>query len=200
MTGAWHSEPGANLLFSVMVHPKGLSASEGFVVSRMAAVALCQALGPEYRIKWPNDIFHLDRKVAGILIENELRNKHNAQSIIGCGRNVNQRTIDPTHAPTATSVSLIEGRTIDREALLRSVVHEFDCALRLVDEGQRERISESYDSRIYRLGQRQTFEDEGGRFEAVIEGVRPTGHLALRLAESGERRRYAFKEVKYIIG
>ena len=92
---SWYSEAGRNLLFSVLTEPRGVLASEAFILSQAMALAIARTLEkrlPErgVRIKWPNDIYVAGRKVCGILIENDLQGKRLVRSIIGCGINVNQ--------------------------------------------------------------------------------------------------------------
>ena len=51
---------------------------------------------------------------------------------------------------------------------------------------------------LYRVNDYYWFEDNNGRFRAMIEDVLPSGHLVLRTLESDEERRYAFKEVAFV--
>ncbi len=102
----WESEPGRNLLFSMLYYPPaGLPPSRQFQISKAVAVAVAETVDrlldgydhPEVCIKWPNDIYVGDRKIAGILIENALQSSTRiAHSIIGVGLNVNQREFRPT--------------------------------------------------------------------------------------------------------
>ena len=73
-TNRWESERAKNLLFSLRLMPKSLPARRMFAISEVAALAVRDALNafaPGFRIKWPNDIYYEDSKVAGILIEND---------------------------------------------------------------------------------------------------------------------------------
>ena len=83
-----------------------------------AGVAVCEALEPllpgeELGIKWPNDIYIGDRKVTGILIENDLMGPYLSRSIIGIGLNVNQTRFDPA-LPNPTSLAAEAGHPFDR--------------------------------------------------------------------------------------
>ena len=55
-----------------------------------------------------------------------------------------------------------------------------------------------YKSLLYRLGQEHGYSDKDGTFRATLTDVEPSGHLVLQ-DSNGTTRRYAFKEVKYII-
>jgi len=95
-TNSWESERGKNLLFSLLVNPASLPAAQAFVLSEAIALSIREAITPfireEVTIKWPNDIYVGDCKIAGILIENTLQGSAVARSIIGCGVDVNQET------------------------------------------------------------------------------------------------------------
>lgn len=95
-TNSWDSERGKNLLFSLLVNPASLPAAQAFVLSEAIALSIREAITPfireEVTIKWPNDIYVGDCKIAGILIENTLQGSAVARSIIGCGVDVNQES------------------------------------------------------------------------------------------------------------
>ena len=94
-TNSWESERGKNLTFSLLIHPTEVPASRQFVISEWVSVALCETLEHyiynKVEIRWPNDIYVGDRKIAGILIENTLKGNHIKDSIIGIGLNVTSR-------------------------------------------------------------------------------------------------------------
>ena len=90
---SWESEAGKNLTFSTVLYPTALEARKQFCLSMLAALACHEALSnytDGFSIKWPNDIYWKDKKIGGILIENELEGKYITQCIIGIGLNINQ--------------------------------------------------------------------------------------------------------------
>ena len=93
----WESQPGKNLLFSLLVHPRHIPVDRMFVLSEVLALAVRDALNYQLsiinyplKIKWPNDIYYGDRKLCGMLIENELRGNQIERCVMGAGINVNQ--------------------------------------------------------------------------------------------------------------
>jgi len=73
MGNSWYSGKGDNLLFSLLIYPIEIPANEQFIISRTISLAIKNTLDQftdDIRIKWPNDIYWKDRKIAGILIEN----------------------------------------------------------------------------------------------------------------------------------
>ena len=93
-TNSWECEPYANLAFSVLFHPKRIPAASQFIISMANALALRDALSAYVEgitVKWPNDIYWKDYKMAGTLIEPSLQQGHVGRCIIGTGINVNQK-------------------------------------------------------------------------------------------------------------
>ena len=89
----WESEAGKNLLFSIVLYPHEIPIHEQFVLSEIASLSIKNILAKYtdgISVKWPNDIYWNDRKIAGILIENSLKKNEINYSIIGIGLNINQ--------------------------------------------------------------------------------------------------------------
>jgi BirA family biotin operon repressor/biotin-[acetyl-CoA-carboxylase] ligase len=123
----WEAPPESSLLVSVVLHsPGGPEDAHGAVIA--TAVALARALrrvaGIEAGIKWPNDLLIGERKVAGILAEQE-----GDAVVVGLGVNVNWEEFPPELAETATAINLASGRTVDRDALLDALLAELAAAL-----------------------------------------------------------------------
>jgi BirA family biotin operon repressor/biotin-[acetyl-CoA-carboxylase] ligase len=75
----WSAPPGTSILCSVVIrdHPRMLPLSAG--------VAVAEIVGPDARVKWPNDVLVEGRKVAGILVEGR---PQEAWAVVGIGVNV----------------------------------------------------------------------------------------------------------------
>ncbi|MCD8302104.1 MAG: biotin--[acetyl-CoA-carboxylase] ligase, partial [Prevotellaceae bacterium] len=181
-------------------HPIMLDAADIFLLSQTACLAICKALeryGKGVSIKWPNDIYWGDRKMVGILIENELAARKVSESIVGVGVNVNQRHF-PLGLPNPTSLALELGHEVERGEVLEGIVAEFCALYDALGQGMGERVREEYLSRLYRRGEACRYRDQDGEFTATLLTVETGGHLVLR-DEGGTLRRYAFKEVNFII-
>lgn len=71
----WESEPGKNLMFSIILYPDFLPANRQFLISQIAALSVKETLDAYVdgiTVKWPNDIYWHDQKICGMLIENDL--------------------------------------------------------------------------------------------------------------------------------
>ena len=189
----WESERGKNLTFSMLIHPQGIPANRQFSISMAVSLAICEALGQhigDLSIKWPNDIYWRNGKICGILIENTLHGTMIRDCIIGVGLNVNQRTFQ-SDAPNPVSLWQICEYETDCELLLKGILRSFGKYL-----GQD--VKEQYISMLYRRRGFHPYADQQGAFMAEIVDVEDDGYLLLR-DDNGLQRRYAFKEVTYII-
>ena len=192
-TNTWESERGKNLLFSVLLHPCQVPANRQFHISMAMSLAICDALGQhigDLSVKWPNDIYWGDGKIGGILIEHRLHGAMIRDSIIGVGLNVNQRVFR-SDAPNPVSLWQICEHETDREQLLRDILEAFG---RYMEQDVKAR----YLSLLYRRRGFHPYCDSDGAFMAELVTVEDDGHLVLR-DDDGQQRRYAFKEVSFVI-
>ena len=214
----WESARGENLLFSLRVMPRSLPARRVFALSEAAALAVRDALdvaasasrqprvGTQhpmpggFTVKWPNDVYFGDSKVAGILIENDLQADRVRSSVIGIGINVNQHRFTGD-APNPRSLADIVGHDVSRRRVLERFMECFMHYMRQLDSGDEtalDSLHEHYKKHLYLRGKKHKYIDEMGIFCATLTDVEPSGHLIL-VDDEGARRRYAFKEVQYVL-
>ncbi|MDD4609083.1 MAG: biotin--[acetyl-CoA-carboxylase] ligase, partial [Bacteroidaceae bacterium] len=123
---SWEATSGENLLFSILLEPSFLAAKEQFYISKLIAVSIQEVLSHYLQgvtIKWPNDIYWNQQKIAGILIEHELEGTQLTSSIIGVGLNVNQ-TAFHSGAPNPVSLRQIIGKKMARRTLLTRILQQ----------------------------------------------------------------------------
>lgn len=162
-------------------------------ISMAVSLAVTDALGQyigDLSVKWPNDIYWRNAKICGMLIENRLKGMQICDSIAGIGINVNQREFQ-SDAPNPISLWQITGQETNRQALLEDIICRMESYM-LQD------VRERYMQTLYRRKGFHPYCDAQGAFMARIEDVEEDGHLVL-MTEDGERRRYAFKEVSFVI-
>ncbi len=198
---SWESERGENLLFSIYVTPKFLPCQQQFFLSQAAALAVTDALaeeGIEAKIKWPNDIYAGDRKIAGMLIENSVgMNGSLLDSIIGIGLNVNQ-TKFISNAPNPVSMKQLTGKTFDREEVLNHILKAFEKRYDALEAGRWEAGREDYLERLYRWKEQHPFRDAQGVFTGEIIQVEADGTLWVK-RENGQVGKYLFKQIEFIL-
>lgn len=208
----WESERGANLLFSTLLRTPDVPVGRQFFISMAVSVALCDAINRvagELRnplsVKWPNDIYAGDRKLAGILIENTLEGAHIAFSVAGVGLNVNQQVWHGS-APNPTSLLLQTGRRHEPQDLLDAFL---DCLpARLAGK---EMTRSTYIGSLYRrtglwpYAEREVSTEPtmnsnvtDGAFWAETAGITPQGELVLRM-QDGTIRQFHFKQIRFVL-
>lgn len=199
---SWESDYDLNALFSIYCRPTFIRPSQQFIISQCIALAVQEVVEGEgvqdVSIKWPNDIYVGDRKVAGILIECDIMGKGLNNCIIGVGINVGQRRFR-SDAPNPVSIRQITGREHDWQEVMFNVCYTFQRYYQMVRDGKGEQVVNRYMQRLYRREGFHPYIDADGRFMAEIASIEPTGHLVLR-REDGTLSRYEFKEVKIDLG
>ena len=205
----WESARGENLLFSFLFRPEHITAGEQFFLSEIACLAVAHTLDAYTEgisVKWPNDVYHHDRKICGMLLRHTLSGAQISATLVGIGLNLNQKQF-LSDAPNPVSLRQIIGRPVDREEVLCHFAHHFDRLLRAVtppdpDErlAQRQRLHREYLRRLYHRDGAHDYVDtaSGETFSAHIVDVAPTGQLTLRTTD-GRLRHYHFKEVRFVV-
>ena len=183
---SWESEADKNLLCSILLPPD----KDLYFLNIAVGVAILRVIGEDFTIKWPNDIYYGDKKVAGILVENAILGNEVKYSIAGIGLNVNQTTF-VSDAPNPISLKQITGKEYDIDALMQQVYAK-------VQETLNEEVWEKYKNHLYRRDGFWKYEDQNGIFEARIIDVLPTGEIVL-CDRNGQNRTYGFKQIKYIL-
>lgn len=198
---SWSSAIGNNLTFSLVIEPENLPAEKQFYISKIVSISVIETLrnsGLSAEIKWPNDIYINDQKVAGILIENDLQGANITKSVLGIGLNVNQEIFDPS-LPNPTSMHLEAGKSFDREILLKEILTRILKWNQALTDDRFAEIDEVYSRFLYRRKGEFLFREPAGKpFEASIVKVESSGELILYRSD-GIQKGYFFKEVEFII-
>ena len=154
---SWESEAGKNLLFSIALNVNYLEAEKQFKISQAVSVAIIEILSKfidnkQLSIKWPNDIYFGDNKLAGMLIQNTIEGRMMGVSIIGIGLNVNQLSFSKD-IPNPVSLKMITGKDFDLDNLLNILIINIKKSVEsLNSEKNQEEINEKYISKSYRFG------------------------------------------------
>ncbi len=194
---SWLAEEGKSLSFSIIFKPK-VSVFQQYYLNKAISLGVCEGitfLGLNSKIKWPNDIYVGDKKVAGILIENSLRGSLLQESVVGVGVNVNQDDFTKD-LPNPVSLKQVLQKTFDIEFLLKEICFYIEKRYMQFKAGHFEKIDADYHSVLYRYEKIQTFQVGNERFEAQILGVDKTGKI--KLLHDGDLVVYAIGEVDFI--
>ena len=154
-----------------------------------------------FHLKWPNDIYWKDKKICGILIENDLSGHHIKRSIAGIGININQEVFN-SDAPNPVSLKQITGKEHDRYEILAHILRRVQIyynSLQMEDFAvYSDEISTRYARSLFRRRGLHPYEDANGKFLARLLRVEQDGRFVLE-DEGGSEREYLFKEVQYIL-
>ncbi len=193
----WESAPHRNISMTVLLKPAHLEASRQFAVSMVIALGCFDFISRytgNVSIKWPNDIYVGDKKIAGILIEHKITGMYIGHSICGVGININQEYFY-SDAPNPVSLFQLLGHTLPLQQALEELLACIDT--RYADIGNYTTLERDFLHHLYRGTGIHRWEDAHGQFQASIAGLDEYGQLRL-LDNEGHERLYAFKEVSYL--
>ncbi len=195
----WESAPGRNLSLSVILYPNFLKPTEQFMLNKAISLGvrsfLDELTNKTVFVKWPNDLIINGKKLAGILIQNNLLSTQINSSIIGLGINVNQQIFE--HAPNPTSLSIIQGKYFDLNSLrlkLFAALEHYYLKLKALNFNY---LNEEYLSHLYRYEEESSFLDQNeNRFDGVIKDIDAHGRLAVEV--KGKIKFFNIKEIKLV--
>lgn len=194
----WESEKGKDITFSFILYPNFLKVQEQFILSQAISLGICDMLLQFIKgisIKWPNDIYVNNNKIAGILIENAIGSTQLDQSIVGIGLNVNQKVFSDD-IPNPTSLALETDSIFDIQETIEILCRCISARYNFLKNNSYNLIQNEYLNLLYRRNEFYTYTSEGKKFEAIIVGVKSTGELILE-NRSGERKEFGFKEISF---
>ncbi|WP_053991405.1 biotin--[acetyl-CoA-carboxylase] ligase [Mangrovimonas sp. TPBH4] len=193
----WTSQEAKNLTVSVFKDISFLKVEDQFFISIAVALAVSDVLRQcnlkRVKVKWPNDILSENKKIAGILIENVIKQNQIQYTIIGIGLNVNQT--EYVNLPQASSMRLMAGNVFDRDEVLTLVIQKMELYFGMLENGQTKSLKKLYEKRLFRINKPSTFKDvEGHLFSGFIKGVTNSGSLEV-LLEDEVLKTFDLKEI-----
>lgn len=197
---SWASTAGKNLLLSVILYPKWLAARQQFTLSQAVSLAVADTIsslsGKTALVKWPNDVYLEDKKLAGILIQNSLAGSYLQWSVVGVGLNVNEPSFSPD-LTRAGSLLLNTGQEHDLQQVQHLLFQRLEHRYLQLKSNPR-LIKRDYLSRLYRYQEWHTFMDPASQqaFTGQIIGVQENGKLAIQ-KEGGSVQYFDLKEVQF---
>lgn len=130
----WHSPPGRNLYLSIGLRP-ALSPARLQTITLWTGLRMAMFLRNSFAlpvmVKWPNDLYVQDRKIAGILTEAKVDAEQTRELVIGIGLNVN---IQPHELPddlqsSASSLAIMKGHPLNASRLAHALLQILADAL-----------------------------------------------------------------------
>ena len=206
MGNQWLAEPDQNIAFSVILKPSFLEVRDQFHLNKAIALAVHDFFNKIFnqykpsvayacQIKWPNDIYFYDQKIAGILIQNTISGRQLQDTIIGIGLNINQLDFPPEF--NATSLKRALETDFDLFELVQQLAQAIEHRYLQLKTSPFKKIHDEYLSKLYRFGIESAFQYTNGQaFRGTILGVSATGRLEVLTTEGV--RGFEIKEIKFI--
>ena len=197
---SWESERGKNLTFSILLHPNHIPPGKQFILSQLISIAIVGVLKKydrHFTIKWPNDIYWKEKKIAGMLIEVDLTGSSLSNAIIGIGININQRHFK-SDAPNPVSLTQITGKEHNLSELLEKILDSIVDEYNKYTPDNEEEIRQKYMALLFRNKGVYPYLYGEEIFNASIEGIEPNGQLILK-KENGSIHTFAIKEISFVI-
>jgi BirA family biotin operon repressor/biotin-[acetyl-CoA-carboxylase] ligase len=181
----WISEPGKNLTFSVLLRPSFLPLNKAHLLTHLGGLAVLKTVASyciNTSIKWPNDIYVSNNKIAGVLVENVIGENKIKQCIMGIGLNVNQ-----TDFPTVLDDTSLKKQTQmehNLENVLNSICENIEEYYSLLATSQFEKMNGIYQHNLFLKNCKKRFLYRGKNIEAEIISVNEDGKLVLLEGEN----------------
>jgi BirA family biotin operon repressor/biotin-[acetyl-CoA-carboxylase] ligase len=192
----WESAPGMNLTCSVILRPAFLALNNQFYLTIITSLAVRDYLAKETNqpvaIKWPNDILVHNKKICGILIENQVQGARFVGAVAGIGLNVNQTAFN---TETATSQKLVTNVETSLETVLHKLLGCLEARYLQLRNQHYHTLKDDYLSHLYARGERRSFIGYDMLFSGTISSVDENGRLMVE-TENGVKY-FGIKEISF---
>lgn len=197
----WHSPACSNLLFSIVFKPP-FTADRAFSLTMIAALATVDAInhitGLDTLIKWPNDVFCRDKKIAGILTEFSTKRKRVEYVVIGIGLNVNWDISDrPELKHVASSLKNEIGHPVNRLDLLATILKFLEEYYGLLLKGQEGSIYKRWNEHSMVIGREAVVGSADETIKGKVKGIDKNGALVIE-DETGRESSVVCGDVKVL--
>lgn len=194
----WCSAKGQNILVSFLFQPP-ITPQNQFYFNQYFSLSIRKFLAQfieNPKIKWPNDIYVEDQKIAGILIEHSIQGEEIKYSIAGVGININQISFDET-IPNPTSLKLLTGKTYNIHELVQNLATILEAKYHLIQEQKLETLNQEYLQHLYQYQTLAHYEILGQPVSGKITGISPFGQL---LVEDVSQHIHTcnYKEIRFL--
>ncbi len=194
----WYSEPDKNLLLSLLIQEE-IPADKSFYLPKITALALHRLLSQEIEtvtVKWTNDIYVEDNKIAGILIENSMKGDKITRSIIGVGLNLNQ-TDFPNELPNPVSLKQLTGKSYEIENFAIDFYNKFlECFLKF-EQGICSILDNDYNRFLYKKNEWVKIRKNDFTGTVKILSVNPKGNLMVE-NQKGQVEYFTYGAIQFL--
>lgn len=195
----WEGEPGKNLAFSFYIRPTFLNPDQQFYINIFTSLAVFELIGSivkpsPVKIKWPNDIYAGNGKIAGILIQHAIRGNLIVHSLVGIGLNINQCQFKN---PNAVSIGNLTNREYDLREMLTNLLTHLNRCYTNIQSGKLEASRKAYKNALLGKDQWMQFRYRNNRINARITGISQMGFLQLE-TDTKTKIECDLKEIEFL--
>lgn len=200
LNNTWESKKGQNLTFSIILYFNDLKAEDQFLITKFVSISITNYLTQKdlfAQIKWPNDIYVNDKKIAGILIENTIKGNIIDHSIIGVGININQVDFE-SNAPNPVSLAQLSNCDYNLKTELELLIGNLNEVFPLLYTNAYDKLDALYLEHMYKYNTVSNFKVGNNQFIGIIKGVNNFGQLQIEQANKVIST-HNFKEIEFVI-
>ncbi len=196
----WLNKPSLNLAFSIYKRFSDFEIDKKFMLNVISSISVYEILKKynllDLTIKWPNDIMTANKKISGILIENNVRGNSIKNSVIGVGININQSEFK--NLPNATSIFIETGKLNSIDIIAQELQKALEKNFNLFKINENELIK-NYNSLLYKKNEISNFSaNHMSKFQGKIIKVGIDGKITIRVSNK-QLSKYSESEIKLII-
>jgi len=180
----WYSGKDKNVSLSIVYPWKNASVDQNAQILMISSLAIKTAImvltGVNPKIKWPNDIYHEDDKLGGILIQNILSGSKINYSIIGVGINVNT-TRFPKWIPNPISLTQITNHSYELEGFVQLFCSAIIQYLDIRKDQDFKTTKKDYLQNLYKYRTEIKYKNSQGEIKwGTVHDVQDNAHLIIK--------------------
>ena len=199
LANLWLAEESKNLLISAIIDTREFAIEKQFFLNAATCLSVAEMLMTNYNIphvsiKWPNDIYAGDKKIAGILIENSLRGSQWTNAVVGIGLNVNQAVFSDLNRATSMFNQTQEKQKV--KSVLKNLLKILNKHFLKIGNNE-DALFEAFNQNLYKVNKEIAFTKKNELYKGIVKGVNAFGELEVEVA--GKLKRYRHKEIEMVL-
>jgi len=174
----WQSVPGKSLTASLILKPEIDNRLAGWfpLLTGIAIVDALNALGLNAKLKWPNDIMVLRKKLGGVLCESRIQGSIMEWVVIGIGLNINEQKNEIPANLNATSFFIESSSSIQRELVLANILNHLELLYKKLKENREPgTLIKFWTERCNHVNKTVKFEADNETKEGIFVGINNDG-------------------------
>ena len=201
-TNTWYSSAEKNLLLSIFLRTGFIKTEHQFLLNKFVSLGILDYIkriidNDDYpaKIKWPNDIYIGNKKVAGILIQNQIQGTYMEHTIIGIGLNINEDYF-PSDIPNPVSIKQIINTETDLNECLEKLLDAMDIRYQQMFYRTDASLHSDYQQSLFRFNEKHNYRIGNEIRPGSIIGINEFGRLIIEFNEGN--RDFDMKEVEFL--